>query len=195
LENNHGGALYDRKALRWAVGAAALLGAVVLVVPIGPAVNAGEDPRQTLAVLPFEIKDTSGEVGGGSRHEAMLAGLTRYVARRVAASGAFDVLDEAHVTAAVKAADPGTYLRSCNGCEIDIAQSVGADAVMIGWFYKVSTLIGTLHVVVKEVSTGKVIYAHVFDFRGDNEKAWQRAASYMIEGLERRTKAEAPTTH
>ena len=102
---------------------------------------------------------------------------------------------QARVAKAVAAANPGTYLRGCNGCELDIAKSVGADAVMIGWFYKMSTLVGTLHVVIKDVATGKVIYAHVFDFRGDNEKAWKRAADYMVKGLRARIKPDVQQTN
>ncbi len=139
----------------------------------------------TLAVLPFEIDDNSGEVGAPDRHDAMLASLTRFVAGKIAAARIFDVVDEARVTEAVAAANPGTYLRRCNGCELDIARSVGADRVMIGWLFKMSSLVMSLHVVIKDVATGKVVYAHTFDFRGDNEKAWQRAADYLVEELRR----------
>lgn len=171
------------------------LAAAFLVFGLLSQAGASAEPPPKLAVLPFEIQDTSGEVGEPSRHEAMLANLTQFIARRVSASGIFSVADEVRVNDAVVTADSGTYLRSCNGCELDIAKSVGADAVMIGWVYKVSTLVGTLHVVIKDVPTGKTIYAHVFDFRGDNEKAWHRAADYMVRGLDRRITRGPQTTN
>jgi hypothetical protein len=99
------------------------------------------------------------------------------------------------VAKAVAAANPGTYLRRCNGCERDIAKSVGADRVMIGWLFKMSTLVMSLHVVVKDVATGNVIYAQTFDFRGDNETAWQRAADYMVEALRKHFKPDEQPTN
>jgi hypothetical protein len=147
------------------------------------AVSAAQPPPN-LAVLPFEIHDTSGETGP-SRHDTMLAGLTRVVGERIATSGLYGVVTGDRVSAAVKAVNSGTFLRNCNGCELDIARRAGADAVMIGWIWKVSTLILTLHVEIKDVASGRTIYARVFDFRGDNEKAWQRAADYMVQTMPR----------
>lgn len=136
--------------------------------------------RSSLAVLPFEINDTSGEAGGPARHEEMLRRLTRFVGERVAASGMYEVVPQERVANAVAEVNSGTFLRGCNGCELDIGRRAGADQVMIGWFWKVSTLIGTLHIEIKDVATGRTTYAKVFDFRGDNDKAWQRAADYMV---------------
>jgi Protein of unknown function (DUF2380) len=144
--------------------------------------HAGSVGKPVLAVLPFEIEDTSGEVGPNN-HDAMLTSLTRFVREDLAAAGSYDVVDGARVEQAVAAKDPGTYLRACNGCELDIAKSVGADRVMIGWLFKMSTLVMSLHVVVKDVSTGGIVYAKTFDFRGDNETAWKRAADYMVAAL------------
>jgi Protein of unknown function (DUF2380) len=173
--------------------AAVLLGLAALQVCVPVARAEARHAQQTLAVLPFEIDDNSGEVGAPGRHDAMLAHLTRLVSEKIAAAGLFHVVDQTRVAEAVTAANPGTYLRACNGCERDIAKSVGADAVMIGWLFKMSTLVLSLHVVVKDVTTGDVIYAHTFDFRGDNEKAWQRAADYMVGSLAKRTKQNVPT--
>jgi hypothetical protein len=159
------------------------------------AARAAESPAGTLAVLPFEIDDNSGEVGAPGRHDAMLAGLTRVVAASIAAAGVFEVVDPDRVAKAVATANPGTYLRRCNGCERDIAKGVGADRVMIGWLFKMSTLVMSLHVVVEDVATGNIVYAGTFDFRGDNEKAWQRAADYMVAALQKHFKAAAQPTN
>jgi hypothetical protein len=158
------------------------LALVAAIVWSGTAV-ADPGPRPKLAILPFEINDTSGEVGTAARHEKMLASLTGFSAERIAAAGLYDVVPAERVAAAVAEVNPGTFLRACNGCELDIARRAGADAVMIGWVWKVSTLIGTLHVAIKDVASGRTTYAKVFDFRGDNEKAWQRAVGYMVETL------------
>ncbi len=188
------GATSPRKSLR-----RLLCGAVLLAVGLGialawaPAGRADNPPRVRLAVLPFEINDTSGEIGSPNRHEVLLAHLTRFVGERISALGTFDVLDQARVDAAVAAVNPGTYLRGCNGCELDIAKRVGADRVMIGWLFKMSTLVLSLHVVVKDVPTGTIVYAKTFDFRGDNETAWKRAADYMVEFISKGRKQKLAT--
>lgn len=161
----------------------------------GPGARAEETQRPVLAVLPFEIDDNSGEVGGPDRHDAMLADLTRFVRQDIAAAGIYDVVDAARVRRAVAAENSGTYLRMCNGCERDIAKSVGADRVMIGWIYKMSSLVLSLHVVVKDVATGKLLYVKTFDFRGDNETSWKRAAGYMARALEKQVQASPNPTN
>ena len=86
----------------------------------------------------------------------------------------------------------GTHLRRCNGCELDIAKRVDARYVLIGWIYKVSTLVLTLHVDIKDVETGKPVYARVFDFRGDNERAYAHAGRTLVRSLkEERARAGA----
>lgn len=155
-----------------------LIGLVFVAFLASPAFAGGAGSK--LAILPFEINDTSGEVGTGARHTEMLARLTRFVGERLGNAGRYDVVPHERVEVAIREVNPGTYLRSCNGCELDIARRAGADQVLIGWFWKVSTLIGTLHIEIKDVATGRTTYAKVFDFRGDNDKAWQRAADYMV---------------
>jgi hypothetical protein len=151
----------------------------------GPISSAGDPPRQRLAVLPFEIEDRSGEAGPSTRYDAMLETLTKVVTEKIAADRVYEVVPTDRVAAAVTAANPGTYLRGCNGCERDIARSVGADQVLIGWIFKMSTLVLSLHVVVKDVDSGKVLYARVFDLRGDNERAWTHAAENMVRSFSR----------
>jgi len=156
------------------------LAALVVWIGVNPA-NAA--PRAKLAILPFEINDTSGEVGPASRHAEMLSGLTQYSGERIQASGLYNIVESGAVAKAVAEVNSGTHLRACNGCELDIARKAGADQVMIGWVWKVSTLIGTLHIEIKDVASGRTTYSKVFDFRGDNSNAWERATAYMVESI------------
>ena len=156
------------------------LAALVAWIAVTPSTA---EARKKLAILPFEIHDTSGEAGPASRHAEMLSKLTQYTGERIEASGLYDVVEPSAVAKAVAEVNPGTNLRACNGCEFDIARKIGADEVMIGWVWKVSTLIGTLHVEIKDVASGRTTFAKVLDFRGDNSKAWDRAAAYMVDGM------------
>jgi hypothetical protein len=162
---------------------AATLVAVVTILLTTPSKTAEPAALKTIVVLPFEIEDTSGEVGPADRHDAMLGRLTAFVRNEIASGQFYRVEPENLTDEAVKAVNAGTFLRGCHGCEIDIAKRLGASHVLVGWIYKVSTLILALHIEVKEVTTGKTIYARVFDFRGDNEQAYAHAARAVVRSL------------
>jgi Protein of unknown function (DUF2380) len=174
----------------------ALLLATGLAVALDATDNAraAEGAAPTLAILPFEINDNSGEVGSPHRHDAMLTALTRLVGEKIEGAHLYRVVPQALVGKAVAAQNSGTYLRDCNGCELAIGRRAGADQVMIGWIFKMSSLVLTLHVAIKDVATGKPVYARAFDFRGDNERAWERAAEYMVGALAKsRAEAQSPS--
>jgi hypothetical protein len=180
----------------WWRALSARICAIALVIVAATAICARSDRAhaepaslQTLAVLPFEIEDTSGEVGPADRHDAMLSRTTTLVRDELAAAQLYRVVPGNLTDQAVAAVNSGTFLRRCNGCEIDIAKRLGARYVLIGWIYKVSTLILTLHIDIKDVTTGKPVYARVFDFRGDNECAYAHAAKTLVRSL----KLEQPT--
>ena len=56
---------------------------------------------------------------------------------------------------------------------------------MLGNFNKVSTLIGSMEIAIKDANTGGIAYARTFDFRGDTDAAWLRAAQFFVEELRR----------
>lgn len=153
--------------------------ACAALVMISFTAAAGETHRPKLAILPVEINDTSGEMAAPDSHDRMLAALTAFLTERIGQSNLYALVPQARVAEAVQAVNSGTYLRSCNGCELDIARKAGADQVMIAWIWKVSSLVLTLHIEIKDVGSGRSLYRRVFDFRGDNETAWKRAADYM----------------
>jgi len=157
----------------------------VLIAIATPSLSKAAEQTQvpSLIVLPFELEDTSGEIGPADRHDAMLTRLTTLVREEIASAQLYRVVPQGATDQAVAAVNSGTFLRNCNGCELDIAKRAGADDVLIGWIYKVSTLVLTLHIDIKDAATGKTIYARVFDFRGDNERAYAHAAQTLVRSL------------
>jgi hypothetical protein len=143
----------------------------------------GATATERLAVLPFEIVDNTPVPGGEERNSEMLDKLTRFIAKAIEAEGLYQVVPQAAVNEAVKAAALGTYIHSCNQCEYDLAKQLASDKVMVGWIYKMSILILTLHIEIKDVASQQTVISKAYDFRGDNEKAWLRAAEYMVRDL------------
>ena len=71
-------------------------------------------------------------------------------------------------------------LRSCNGCELDLAQGLGAPYVAYGWVQKVSNLILNINLVIKDSATGKIVRADSVDLRGNTDESWQRGLRYLL---------------
>ncbi len=145
-------------------------------------------PAERLVVLPFEITDNTPMPGAEERNRLRLEQLTRYVARSIEEAGIYDTVPQEQVERTVSEARLGTAIHDCNQCEIDLAQAIDGDKVMTGWIYKMSILILTLHIEIKDVASQRTLLSKAYDFRGDNDKAWRRAADYMVRDLNRMLK-------
>ena len=171
---------HDRRPAGPALLLVVLLVAAVLVAPIRVA-EAG--PR--VAVLDVELLKAdylpnADRIMPEERQRLdMVAELVR---DRLRVEG-YDVVPAEQTAAAVLAADPGQYLHSCNGCERRIARDLGADWVVVGWIQFVSYLILNLNVLVIDVETGGPV-AHAFvDLRGNTDRSWRRATTYMLDNI------------
>jgi Protein of unknown function (DUF2380) len=139
----------------------------------------------SILVLNLEFVDSSGEVTDQRKdHERRLATVRETLASELAARGVYAVVDPTPIQAEIDATQERQYLHACNGCEIRFAREVDADRVLTGHVRKVSSLIMALWVDIKDADTGRPVLREVLDFRGDNDKAWQRAALYLARKLE-----------
>ncbi len=153
--------------------ASLLVGGILLLQTLPAA--AAEPPG--IAVFDMQLINTSPapstpeEIGRTRRiSDALRTGL--------AASGRYRVIDTGPVQKAVEA---GPELRSCNGCELDYARSLGTDYVAVGWVQKVSNLILNINLEIEDVATGKAIARGSVDIRGNTDEAWQRGLTYLLD--------------
>lgn len=148
--------------------------------------RAALETGKRLLVLDFEIVDTSNEpVDQRADHARRLAQVRDAIADGLAARKTYQLLDRALIRNELDRILSQTYLRTCNGCVIALAQKAGADLVMTGLVNKVSTLILSMGVSITRASTGQLIYHQGFDFRGDNDRSWARAAKFFTERIAR----------
>lgn len=155
------------------------IGVILLGLLLSGTVNATEPAP--IAVLGFELIDTSlqGELQGTSQAELdRLDLITAIVRERLGESGGYRIVDT--TPAADEIARVG-YLHNCNGCELDIAAELGAEAVLIGWVQKVSNLILNINAVVREVATGRVLAGGSVDIRGNTDESWSRGVEHLLE--------------
>ena len=154
---------------------------LILLLFVSPCFAAQEPEK--LVILPFEIVDNTPVPGAEERHAKMLGEMVRNVSEQIEKAGIYHVASQKQVDDTVADAHLGTDIHTCNHCEIDMAKQLGGDKVMVGWIYKMSLLILTLHIEVKDVASERTLISKAYDFRGDNEKAWRRAAQYMVRDL------------
>ncbi|MBR0694771.1 DUF3280 domain-containing protein [Bradyrhizobium lablabi] len=136
-----------------------------------------EPPK--LAVFDFEMIDTSlqGEVNGKRADEqARLGRAGEQVRQELAASGKFHVVDIAPVNAAAH----GSNLQACGGCDVKLADQLGADLAITGVVQKVSNLILNVNLYLRDVHTGKLLAAMSTDMRGNTDESWSRATGYLL---------------
>lgn len=165
-----------------------LLFCALLLASTGAAA-AARPPR--LLVLDFELVDTSNEpVDHRAEHAQRLLAVHDYVASALAERELYEVADNAVVRARIDAILAHQYLRSCNGCEFALARDASADFVMLVQFNKISTLIGVMEVLIKDVRTESAVYHQLFGFRGDTDEAWMRAAKFFVESFRQKQSAE-----
>jgi hypothetical protein len=63
---------------------------------------------------------------------------------------------------------------------LDKAQAAGAGYLLISSFHKMSTLVQWAKFDIVDVKTRKVVFNRLVTFRGDNDKAWRHAESFIV---------------
>jgi hypothetical protein len=156
----------------WKIAAALLVG---MVGPAGAA--AAAEPK--VAVFDFELVDTSLEgatYGPRADQQMRLVQITDQLRDRLAKSGRVAVVDIAPVAALAKAAT----LRTCDGCDADFANQLGADFAVSGWVQKVSNLILNMNIIVRDAKTARLISLKSVDMRGNTDESWSRAIDWLV---------------
>lgn len=150
----------------------AYLLAALLVIPI-PALA---EPPARLLLFDVELLDSSGE-GEHPDHAARLRRVTDLLREKLESSGRYSVLP-ARQFAVADALPPS--IAACNGCELDLGRRAGATVVAAGVIRKVSSLILSVDITLRNVEDGSVVARGVADIRGDNERSWQRGVDWLL---------------
>ena len=134
---------------------------------------------QTVAAFDFELIDTSleGEIKGVRPDEqARLARLSEQLRQRLRESGRFTLVDITPVAGEAYAAN----LQTCGGCDVRLAQRVGAELALTGTVQKVSNLILNMNIYIRDASSGRTVAAMSADVRGNTDESWSRALDWLV---------------
>jgi len=133
----------------------------------------------SVAVFDFELIDSSlqGEVDGPRQDERdRLAHAASQLRQALQESGKFRVLDVAPVADAAH----NSNLQACGGCDVKLAQQLGADLAITGMVQKVSNLILNMNIYVRDVHTGQPVAVMSADMRGNTDESWSRTMAWLV---------------
>ncbi len=137
------------------------------------------EPGAKVAFLGMHFIDTSteGAMNGVRDDEtARLALLEAEVRERFETEG-FDLLDLAPVTEELeRTLNPA----NCNDCEVRMAEQLGADYSLVGEVQKVSNLILSMNLALRETESGEFVRMLAVDIRGNTDDAWLRGGRYIL---------------
>jgi hypothetical protein len=155
------------------VGLALMAAAIFCAGPVRQSRAQGEAP--VLAVAEIQYVDTSGEViDQSAEHFRRLREFEASLRTDLAASG----------KARTVAIDCPPNACSIGDIDADQllgkAQAAGAGYLLISSFHKMSTLVQWAKFDLVEVKTRNVVFNRLVTFRGDNDKAWRHAETFIV---------------
>lgn len=148
--------------------------------------SANRPPLQRMVVLNLQL---TGDTGGSrfqAEHKQRIEWASTKLRDEFKRHHTYTVIDDPSSRALIEKAGIGQNLHHCNGCELDVAKQLNADLILVPWIYRVSNLVLTLHVEIRDASTGRIVMKKALDFKGDNDTGWTRAIDYLMKTMKNR---------
>ena len=157
---------------------AALVAVAFSLLPVGAV--AGEVPPGTALFFGLHLIDTSteGAINGVRADEtARLAMIETQIADDLTDRGFALTRPQPDQVAAIK--DPS----DCNGCDTRLAADLGLDYAISGQVQKVSNLILSMNLYIRDAESGENVRAGAVDIRGNNDDSFRRGYSYLLRNI------------
>lgn len=153
---------------------------LILAVLFNASALAEDVPRGSKVAflgLGFVDLSTEGAFNGERSDEtSRLVLLEELVAQRFQDEGMV-LVDLAPVAAKLDSiANPG----NCYGCDVRMAKTLGADFALTGSVHKISNLIISMNLFLRDADTGKVVRARAVDVRTNTDRSWSRGMNYIL---------------
>lgn len=68
----------------------------------------------------------------------------------------------------------------CNGCELRMARRLDADYAVVSEVQKVSNLILSINIYVRDVESGRNVRGQAVDIRSNTDESWLRGVRYIL---------------
>ncbi len=134
-------------------------------------------------VLDFELLGDA-TVASMKQHDAVLMNqFSNELRKQLNEQQIFSVLDDKQSLATINQASQNHFLHRCNGCELDLAKKLGAEQVIVPWVFRMSKLIQTMFVEIRDVKTGRILLHKGRNFRGNTQKGWEHVTASLLRAI------------
>ena len=89
----------------------------------------------------------------------------------------YDFVDIAPVAERV---DRYANIAQCNGCDTTLAAELGADVAVTGEVHKVSNLILSISIYLRDAETKQLVNGGSTDIRGNTDETWMRGVNWLL---------------
>ena len=155
--------------------APALLALLTLLAPVA----SGADPLGKVAFFGLHLLDESLQTqtnGPDPAEMERLHGLDEMIRTRFT-DGGYTLMDLSPIQDQL---DRVVNPAKCYGCDTRMAAELGADFALVGEVQKVSNLILTMNLQLRDAQTGETVKGRVVDIRANTDEAWQRGMRYIL---------------
>lgn len=163
--------------MRTFLSALALLAALLLAAAAAAAPALDRDGPVAFLGLTFLDTSTEGAYFGERPEERARIGLLEEAVRARFAEEGFSLLDLDPVAEELaRTKNPAR----CYGCELRMGAKLGARYVLVGEVQKISNLILSMNLVMREVESGAVVRGMAVDIRSNTDDSWLRGMRYIL---------------
>jgi hypothetical protein len=144
------------------------------------ATRAETAPPIKIAVFEFELEDYSagsGVIGETPEDIAQLKRATDEARQLLAQSGRYSLVDVSHADAEPARAQS---LRTCGGCEADIAHKLGADQSFVGVVARSSRTEYAVGFQIRDARDGSMVFKQQTDLRMGTNDSWNRGVIRLM---------------
>ncbi len=142
----------------------------------------GEELK-TIAILEFDLVDDQRELSPATVEYQRLTAIHAQLQQEFANNHLYRVVELGPAAELIKVNQSRSQLHECNGCELDIARSLQAQRVLIGWVQKVSNLIVNINIRIEDAGSGDIVLNKSVDLRGNTDESWRRGISYIVRSM------------
>lgn len=159
-----------------------LLASVAVVLPLLAAPASAESPKKA-TVLDSELEGDLSDSARLPEWNARLAHLAAALRGDLAKNGLYQVAELDPAAASIAALRNRLNAHECPACLADVAKEAGAERIVDSWVFRMSNLVLTLHIEIRDGTDGRLLLRKAYDFKGDNDRAWEMAEAFAIRDL------------
>lgn len=149
---------------------------LLLVLFCHPAISIAGEKVAFFGLTLLDQSLQSQASGGNSAEIARQAMLEEMVRQRFESEG-YELVDPQPLQAKV---DRHANVAKCYGCDSRIAAELGADYSLVGEVQKVSELILTINLQMRDSQSETMVKGGVVDIRGNTDESWSRGMRYIL---------------